>query len=992
MNNDLTQARKLIKQCLETSNPYLELGHCGITDLNDLPELFECTHLETLILSNCWWDLEGRKNTESHNKGRLNQLSSIPLEIVKLKNLLKLKINGEIGHKWKITDTGFLEKLRQLQDLDISYNQISDFKVPEKPTGLNTLNLGSNPISNFSFLQKLTRLHTLNLAHNPISDISFLQKLTRLHSLDLGYNQISDISFLQKLTRLHSLDLGYNQISDISFLQKLTGLNTLYLHSNEISDISFLQKLTRLHTLNLGSNQISDISFLQKLTRLNTLDLGYNQISDIRVAEKFTRLHSLDLGYNQIREIPSPIVQFDMKINLEQYGTKGLVLYGNPIESPPLEILKQGRQSALDWYKATKRRLDEIKIILIGDPKAGKTSILRRLKSDAFDENEVQTDGINIEDIRFGNCKTFKKQKVLHKLTGHFWDFGGQEIMNATHQFFLTNRSVYVLVLDARKDIKVSAQVREWVRRIKATGGNSSIIIIANQIDVNQGFGFDNEYELQKEFPQIKYFIKASCKTGANIDEIKTCLAELIPQAELFSTPIDERWIGIKERLQDETHTKKFLNETRFLEICREFELTKRQGQKNAITFLHDLGLVLHFEDVNLSEYYVLDPYWITYGVYQILTSAYAGENNGIVSMNKLEFIVNEEEDKKESYHTADFKRIEYSPNQRLFLVEILNQFKLCFYLQNRKQFIIPDLLGTSEPNEVTESVRNAENSIRFVYEYEYLPNSIIPHIMVDAHELVMEKWRTGCVLEKETSRALVTSYQNKISIIVTGTHKKKREFMSVLRHLIDSINQDLSDKPSMLIPLPGVNDYADYEVLLIREKRGKPYYIFDEDKPTEKQFEISKLLEGIPSQEEVSNKDLMVELKKATAGIEDIKNRLDFHYQYLVSLPENIKIKDDISGMVKEMNAQQTEQITGEIMTMIASAFELHQGDMDEKLNKIYTDLKESADVQMKLKLSVPFINLLGINLETELDVKSWATKMYAKHELKIFKLMGHL
>jgi len=52
--------------------------------------------------------------------------------------------------------------------------------------------------------------------------------------------------------------------------------------------------------------------------------------------------------------------------------------------------------------------------------------------------------------------------------------------------------------------------------------------------------------------------------------------------------------------------------------------------------------------------------------------------------------------------------------------------------------------------------------------------------------------------------------------------------------------------------------------------------------------------------------------------------------------------------------------------MQMIGTAFELHQGDMDEKLKDIYNDLKQTDDVQMKLKLSVPLINLLGVNLET--------------------------
>jgi len=91
-------------------------------------------------------------------------------------------------------------------------------------------------------------------------------------------------------------------------------------------------------------------------------------------------------------------------------------------------------------------------------------------------------------------------------------------------------------------------------------------------------------------------------------------------------------------------------------------------------------------------------------------------------------------------------------------------------------------------------------------------------------------------------------------------------------------------------------------------------------------------------------------------------------------------------------MNTQQTSEITGVIMNWITDAFELFDGSMDEKLKEIYKDLKKTDDVQAKLRLSVPFINMLGINLEAEFDVKSWATKIYQKHELKIFKLMGLL
>ena len=83
--NDLTLARELIKDCKDSQNPYLDLGKCGITDLKELPELFECTHLESLILSNRWLDYENREWIESTNQGTENKISSVPKEIINLK-------------------------------------------------------------------------------------------------------------------------------------------------------------------------------------------------------------------------------------------------------------------------------------------------------------------------------------------------------------------------------------------------------------------------------------------------------------------------------------------------------------------------------------------------------------------------------------------------------------------------------------------------------------------------------------------------------------------------------------------------------------------------------------------------------------------------------------------------------------------------------------------------------------------------------------------
>ncbi len=856
---------------------------------------------------------------------------------------------------------------------------------------------------NFSKLDNVWRNVGYSIDENNFISFGF-------HGLQINDNELYKlVNEISAIDKIDFLDIGENAISNISCLNKLGSISRLRIEDNRIEDISVLKRFVNLKSLYASKNLIKDISSLKEKKHLNYIDLDQNYISDIEPLKYSLPIQHVNLLDNPIQKINSWVfevkrVEFHSGPHAYGYGD-GLFWYlPDSISSPPIEIIKRGKESVLSWYVAEKKKLNEIKIILIGDPKSGKTSLLRRLKYNSFDRAEIQTDGVNIENIEFCNCNTFKNQKSLHALTGHFWDFGGQEIMNATHQFFLTKRSIYVLVLDARKDANNSSQIRNWVKRIKATGGDSPIIVLANQIDVNPGFGFENERELQNEFPQIKIFLKVSCSTNENIDLFKYKLEELIPTAELFKTDIDKRWLEIKEKLEKETKANYFLDETRFLKICNEVKLIHKREQNNAIAFLHDLGQVLHFDDLNLSEYYVLDPYWITYGVYQILTSAYVSKMKGIVSMDKLEYIVNEEEAKTEIYNPSDYKKIEYSHFQRRFLIDILHQFKLCFCFVDHSYFIIPDLLDTKEPLDITEPIRVSENNIQFVYEYEYLPKSVMPNIMVDTHQIITHMWRTGCVLEHSGSEALITNYRNRISIIVNGEYKKKREFMSVIRFIIDSVNQKLSNKPVTLIPLPTINAFAEYERLLTREKKGKTEYIFDEDKQTERKFLISELLDGVPSNEDIKDAgekfaEVLNKLDRLKYDIEIIKENqeeiiitLNSHYEYLINLPENKSVKDDILMLINEMSVKQTSEIVTEIMKMLEITFEESNIEIDNKFKNIYNDLKKTDDVQTKLKLSIPFINIIGINLETEFDIKSWTKKMYNKYELKIFQLMGYL
>ncbi len=123
-----------------------------------------------------------------------------------------------------ITDLSGIEHCKNLTELIIHFNQISNISALSSLHNLNHLHLGGNQISDISPLSPLTNLTYLKLENNQISDISPLATLNNLTVLKIRFNKISDISPLASLTNLDELDLNNNQISNISPLVENNGL------------------------------------------------------------------------------------------------------------------------------------------------------------------------------------------------------------------------------------------------------------------------------------------------------------------------------------------------------------------------------------------------------------------------------------------------------------------------------------------------------------------------------------------------------------------------------------------------------------------------------------------------------------------------------------------------------------------------------------------------------------------------------------------------
>ncbi len=175
--------------------------------------------------------------------------------------------------------------------------------------------------------------------------------------------------------------------------------------------------------------------------------------------------------------------------------------------------------------KETLQPLNEAKLLLVGNEAAGKTSLVRYLVDNLpRRDSEDPTRGTAIRE------KIDTKSWLADQsggITLNVWDFGGQVIMRGTHQYFLTRRSLYLLVLDARFEDDLS--IYDWLRIIRNRADDSPVIVVINKCDGDRRGPRLPEERLKKEHGVVE-FIRTSCDKGEEAAATIQALRELITQ------------------------------------------------------------------------------------------------------------------------------------------------------------------------------------------------------------------------------------------------------------------------------------------------------------------------------------------------------------------------------------------------------------------------------------------------------------------------------
>jgi internalin A len=733
-----------------------------------------------------------------------------------------------------------------------------DIAAAEKLTQLDLAGLGLEELP--SEIGKLSNLRWLDLRNNQIAEIpEIIGKLSNLRWLYLSNNQIAEIpEVIGKLSNLTSLNLGENQIAKIpEFIGKLSNLLGLYLSDNQIAEIpEFPDKLSNLTELYLINTQIAEIpEFIGKLSNLTSLNLGKNQIAEIpEFIGKLSNLISLNLSDNQIAKIP------DVLRKLEKL--KQLDLRGNPIPIPP-EILgsKQSYKpgdlrTILDFYFQTRdpdatEELNEAKLLIVGEGEAGKTTLANKLLNPNYElkEREPTTEGIDVLRWEFtqANGKPFRV---------HLWDFGGQEIYHATHQFFLTERSLYVLLVDNRRQ---NPNLCYWLSIIELLSDASPVFLVQNEKqDIRCEINFPQQ---RHDFANLEKDFATNLASNRGLAALQQALQNRIATLDHISTPIPKRWANVRYVLENYSQRETHIEVNEFYDICvgQGFKKWDKTAMRALSKYLHDLGIILHFQkDPILKNIVILRPELATNAVYKVIGNKKVTDNREVT--DNAEVIANcgyfTRENLKQIWRDREYQDLHDE------LLHLMKHFKLCYEIPCQPgQYIAPQLLPLETPNYTWDDTDN----LILRYKYDFMPKGIITRFIVEMHLLIYRPqsdlpkgrgdivWRDGVILADNYAKAeaIENYHQREIRIRVSGN--QKQFLLNRIRHELWKIHTTYDNRlkykefiPCNCHQCQGSQDPHLYDFEALRRRLANHRYEVECEKSYQ-MVQVRRLMEDFP-------------------------------------------------------------------------------------------------------------------------------------------------
>ncbi|KAK3610610.1 hypothetical protein CHS0354_009068 [Potamilus streckersoni] len=548
-----------------------------------------------------------------------------------------------------------------LRKLDLSHNEI---EVLEDNIGIQLFNLVELHLNNNCMVSLpetslgLKKLEILNISHNVLTCIpeDFLHTCVKLKFLDASFNRLDSLpneALALTMIKLSKLNMRRNCLIEKEpfyipkFILHLPSLMSLDLSENNLMGLPSISmwKSTLMRELLVSRNNISKLNLegAKAWTKLEKLNLSRNNLSELpREIGQLTYLSSLDISHNkQLTTLPDELGKCSKLWELPMEGLS--------LNQELRQVLgKKGRVKDLIIYLHNKlknaKSYYRMKLMVVGYGGRGKTTLLHTLMKGRQSKREDRpTVGVVVRDWKYERQVEDKWGKVVYTL--NTWDFAGQEEFYSTHQCYLSNRAVYLVVFSLIKGMSDIDQLKSWLSSIHSRAPGCPVIVVGTHLDrLSEGdranIGRKVHEKLREVidkpgFPSItgKELLVDSTTENSRMDKLRTLIKNTVDSYKIKNVPvmgalIPASYVTLSDLLLEEAqkphNSFPVIRRTRLLQIVQTegLDLDEEEELDQAVSFLHECGVLLHYEDtaLQLRDFYFLDPGWLCRMMAQVIT------------------------------------------------------------------------------------------------------------------------------------------------------------------------------------------------------------------------------------------------------------------------------------------------------------------------------------------------------------------------------------
>jgi len=406
------------------------------------------------------------------------------------------------------------------------------------------------------------------------------------------------------------------------------------------------------------------------------------------------------------------------------------------------------------------------------------------------------------------------------------WDFAGQNDYYSTHHYFLSNRSIFLVIYRMDQGIKGLESLDFWFKSLSSHLNQNycdengkpfySIIIIGTFLDsiIN-----DNQNVQDKNLRQIKimeiydknglksppFYFEVSCSTLENIDELREIIFNISLNHAYMGENVPIGYLTIEKSIYELRILKQdhpiieiqgLISHVQSHYQSFEFDI---EFVKRGLRLLHEWGICIYFDEPNeLSNIIVLDPQHFTKNIlgdlFKADESSRQMRTNGILQYSQLNIVWNGPTNLIDIY------------------LSLLEKFEVCFLLkdqqnksENEKKLIIPNLLSEDKTTVIKEklekkwpkTIPRGKIEIERIFSFNQVPSEMVSRLLVRFHDKIVDNiiWRRGVLLkhvghqnENENILCLleVKMEENLFEIRIRG--KERKECLEMMKYIYEEV------------------------------------------------------------------------------------------------------------------------------------------------------------------------------------------------------------